>query len=177
MNTPNNQRSISRAVLAAALLAFSALRLGAQTATTAPDPVYGKAADNKIYAQQLVLQVMAENLDLAGVGLHAIPPGKKDYEIVAQIRDLIGKKSSPDDIEVIERDAVKIYPFVITGSPRFSALAALRDTAGNIIGMAALSFKREAGVDRLTVHARLVTIMTQLALKIPNRDALFKPSP
>ncbi|MDB6127155.1 MAG: hypothetical protein JWM35_1051 [Verrucomicrobia bacterium] len=163
--------------LAAAMLVLGAMTLGAQTPAPAPAPVYGKAADNKIYAQQLVMELLAENLDLGGVGLHAVPPGKKDYEIVGQTRDLIGKKSSADDIEVIERDAVKIYPFVILGEPRFSALAAIRDSSGKIVGMAALSFKRVPGVDRLTVHARVVTIMIQLAAKIPSQEALFKPIP
>ncbi|MDB6169373.1 MAG: hypothetical protein JWM88_2237 [Verrucomicrobia bacterium] len=157
------------------MLAFGTLAASAQSAT--PAPTYGKAADNHIYAQQLVREVLAENLDLGGVGIHAIPPGKKEYEIVGQNRDLMGKKSSADDTEVIERDAVKVYPFVILGQPRFSALAALKDSAGNTIGMVALSFKRVPGVDRLTVHARVVTIMIQLAAKIPNREALFRPIP
>jgi hypothetical protein len=175
MKYSNINHSLVRLFAAAALFAFGALHLAAQTPAAAP--TYGKAADNKIYAQQLVRELLAENLDLAGVGIHAMPPGKQEYEIVAQARDLIGKKSSVDDIDVIERDAVKVYPFVVLGSPRFSALAAIRDSSGNIVGLAALSFNRVPGVDRLTVHARVVTLMIQLAAKIPNREALFNPIP
>lgn len=159
------------------MLAFGALRLSAQTTPAPAEPVYGKAADNKIYAQQLVNELVVTYPELGSVGLHAIPPGKKDYEIVAQNRDLIGKKSSADDLEVIERDAAKIYPWVIEGSPRFSALAALRDRSGTIIGMAALSFKRGPGIDKLTVHTRMVAILSELSFKIPDREALFKPIP
>jgi hypothetical protein len=162
----------------AALLAGGVLSLNAQPPSVSPAPIYGKAADNKIYAQQLVNETLAAYPELGSLGLHVIPPGKKEYEIVAQQLDLIGKKSSADDLEVIERDAVKIYPWVIQGMPRFSALAALRDRSGTIIGMAAVSFKRgQPGIDKLTVHTRLVAILTELAQKIPDREALFRPVP
>ncbi len=176
---PSHRRGPLRSLLALSLLGFAASYLAAQSPAPAPAPApkYGKAADNKIYAQQVVRELMAENPDLGGAGLHCIPPGKTEYEIVAQTRDLIGKKSSEDDTEVINRDAVKVYPFVVLGEPRFSALAALRDTNGKIIGMAALSFKRVPGVETLTVHARVKTIMIQLAAKIPSHDALFQPIP
>lgn len=176
----NNHPSPCRAALVGTLLALAALSLNAQTPAPGvpPTPVYGKAADNKIYAQQLVNEVMAAYPELGSIGFHVIPPGQKEYEIVAQQLDLIGKKSSADDLEVIERDAVKIYPWVIQGMPRFSALAALRDRSGTIIGMAALSFKRgQPGIDKLTVHTRLVAILSEVALKIPNREALFRPIP
>lgn len=177
MKTLKFHRLLARSALAVALLGLGALHLAAQPTPAAPAPVYGKAADNKIYAQQLVNEMMAENPDLGGAGIHAIPPGKKAYEIVAQTRDLIGKKSSEDDTEVIDRDAVKVYPFVVLGSPRFSALATVKDSSGNIVGMAALSFKRVPGVTLLTVHARVQTMMIQLSAKIPNQAALFNPIP
>jgi hypothetical protein len=145
-------------------------------APTRAEAPLGKAADNNIYAQRLVAELVSKNPDLGGAGLHAIPPGGRNYEIVAQLRDLIGKKSSADDVDLIERDATKIYPFVIDGSPRFSALAPLRDSPGNVIGLAVLSFHRRPGVDKLTVHTRMAALLAELAAKIPDRDALFKPS-
>jgi hypothetical protein len=162
-------------ILAVSTLSLLAAAFGPQAAAPSAEPAYGKAADNKIYAQQLVRELVARNPDLGGAGLHAIPPGGKDYEIVAQLRDLIGKKSSADDLDVINRDATKIYPFVIDGSPRFSALAPLRDRAGTIIGLAVLSFHRRPGVDKLTVHTRLEAILADLATRIPDRAALFRP--
>lgn len=164
-------------IIAVSTLSLLAAGFGPQAAAPSVEPTFGKAADNKIYAQQLVKELVARNPDLGGAGLHAIPPGGKDYEIVAQVRDLIGKKSSADDVDIINRDATKIYPFVIDGSPRFSALAPLRDRAGNVIGLAVLSFHRRPGVDKLTVHARLVAILDELAAKIPDRAALFRPIP
>jgi hypothetical protein len=164
-------------ILVLSALSLLAAGFGPQAAAPSAEPTYGKAADNKIYAQQLVKELVARNPDLGGAGLHAIPPGGKDYEIIAQLRDLIGKKSSADDVDVINRDATKIYPFVIDGSPRFSALAPLRDRAGNIIGLAVLSFHRRPGVDKLTVHTRLEAMLAELAARIPDQAALFKPLP
>ena len=171
-----NMRRLPWRYAPAVVLVLTGSRIGAQTPAPPAEAVYGKAAANKIYAQKLVVDLVANNSDLGGAGLHAIPPGSKEYQIVAQLRDLIGKKSSADDLDVIDRDAVKIYPFVIEGSPRYSALAPLRDRSGNIIGMVALSFHRRPGVDKLTVHTRLVAILAELADKIPDRAALFKPS-
>jgi iron complex outermembrane receptor protein len=164
-------------IIAVGALSLLAAGFGPQAAAPSVEPTFGKAADNKIYAQQLAIELVAKNPDLGGVGLHAIPPGGKDYEIVAQLRDLIGKKSSADDVDVINRDATKIYPFVIDGSPRFSALAPLRDRAGNIIGLAVLSFHRRPGIDKLAVHTRLEAILADLAKRIPDRAALFRPIP
>jgi len=164
-------------ILGVSALSLLAAGFTPQAAVPSAPPAYGKAADNKIYAQQLVSELVARNPDLGGAGLHAIPPGGTDYEIVAQLRDLIGKKSSADDLDVINRDATKIYPFVIDGSPRFSALAPLRDRAGNVIGLAVLSFHRRPGVDKLTVHTRLEAILAELATRIPDRSALFRPIP
>jgi hypothetical protein len=164
-------------ILAVSALSLLAAGFGPQAAAPSVEPTYGKAADNKIYAQQLVRELVARNPDLGGAGLHAIPPGGKEYEIVAQVRDLIGKKSSADDVDIINRDATKIYPFVIDGSPRFSALAPLRDRAGKVIGLAVLSFHRRPGVDKLAVHTRLEAILAELATRIPDQAALFKPIP
>lgn len=153
-------------------LVLGVAHLGAQTATVRTEI---KAADNRIYAQRLVRDLMAENPDLVGVGLHAIPPGGTGYEIVGQMRDIIGRKSSEDDLEIIKQDATRIYPDTLGDAPRMKALAPLRDRSGQIIGLAALSFKRGPGVTKLTVHARLDAILADLATRIPDRAALFKP--
>lgn len=161
-------------------LAFAAailVPLAASAASpTGESPHYGKAADNKIYAQQLAIDVVAANPDLGGIGLHAIAPGAKDYTIIAQLRDLIGKPSSPADLAVIKRDQTLIYAGPIEGEPRFASLNALKDSSGRIVGMVVFSFKQGPGVDKLSVHARSVTLLKQLAAKIPDAAALFKPT-
>ncbi|MDB6093484.1 MAG: hypothetical protein JWM32_1046 [Verrucomicrobia bacterium] len=143
---------------------------------TGVSPPYGKAADNKIYAQQLAIETVAANPDLGGIGFHAVAPGSRDYTIIAQLRDLIGKRSSPADMEVIKRDQTLIYPGPIEGSPRIASLNPLRDSSGRIIGMVVFSFKQGPGVDKLSVHVRSVALVNQLAEKIPDAAALFNPT-
>ncbi|MDB6169371.1 MAG: hypothetical protein JWM88_2235 [Verrucomicrobia bacterium] len=163
---------MNRIALSIACVGLVAL-LGSNPAAAAE----GKAADNHIYAQQLVTELMAGNSDLMGAGLHAIPPDGTEYQIVAQLRDIIGRKSSEDDLEIIKQDATRIYPDTLGGAPRMKALAPLRDRGGRIIGLAALSFRLGPGVTKLAVHARLDDILNQLASRIPDRAALFRPAP
>jgi hypothetical protein len=42
--------------------------------------------------------------------------------------------------------------------------------------MVVFSFKQGPGVDKLSVHARSVTLVNQLAEKIPDAAALFNPA-
>ncbi|MDB6127154.1 MAG: hypothetical protein JWM35_1050 [Verrucomicrobia bacterium] len=135
------------------------------------------ASENRIHAQRLIEDVMARNPDLVGIGLHAIPPHATDYEIIAQLRDIIGRKSSEDDLEIIKQDATRINPDMLGAIPRMKALAPLRDRGGQIIGLAALSFKRPPGLTKLAVHARLDAILAGLAQEIPGRESLFEPAP
>ena len=163
-----------------ALLAVCALLSGGGATLAAEGetaPALIKAADNKIFAQQLVVQLMAASPDLLGVGLHAIPPHGSAYVIVAQMRDIIGTKSSADDLEIIQQDATRIYPATLGDQPRMKALAPLRDRSGQIIGLAALSFKRGPETTKLAVHARLDAILQELSTRIPDRATLFHPVP
>jgi hypothetical protein len=165
-------------VTAMALVLFAPLR-GAQTAAPSAEPPLGKAVDNKIYAQQLVNDLLAANGDLLAVGLHAIPPGGAEYQIVAHSRDLIGKKDSEADVEMIKNDQTIIGPESTgyTTVPRMVVHAALRDRTGRIVGLAVLSFKLEAGTTKLATHARAEALLKTLAGKIPDSAALFQPAP
>src|SRR5260221_756351 len=96
--------------LAAMALALIVPPGGAQTAALPAEAPLGKAADNKIYAQQLVNDLLAANGDLLAVGIHALPPGGTEYMIVAHSRDLIGKKDSEADVEMIKNDQTIIGP-------------------------------------------------------------------
>src|ERR1700722_5670819 len=54
------------------------------------------------YAHDLIVTSKAAHPELQKLGLHVIPPGEKDYFIIANaIPSKIGKKSSAGDIEVI----------------------------------------------------------------------------
>ena len=140
-------------------------------------PAPGRAADNKIYAQQLVNELLVANSDLLAVGLHAIPPGTEDYVIVAHSRDLIGKKDSEADVQMIVEDKTVIGREAAgyTTEPRMVVHSALRDCTGRVVGLAVLSFKLVGDTRKLAVHARAEAILSALAQKIPNAAALFKP--
>src|SRR5437870_1528065 len=73
------------------------------------DPAWGKAADNKIFAQTLINEALAGNPNLYTATLHAVAPGAKgakDYmpqgyfTMIAGNFNRMGKKDSPEDIEV-----------------------------------------------------------------------------
>ena len=171
----NHPRLFLRAGVPAMALMLFAPQGRAQPAEAPP----GKAADNRIYAQQLVNDLLAANGDLLAVGLHAIPPGGTEYMIVAHSRDLIGKKDSEADVEMIKNDQTIIGPETTgyTTTPRMVVHDALRDRTGRVVGLAVLSFKLETGTTKLATHARANALMQALARKIPDTTALFQATP
>jgi|ERR1035437_2006969 hypothetical protein len=170
------RRILRGSICCTVALGLAALR--AQPTLPPADPAWGKASDNKIYAQKLVNDIMATHPDLLSVALHATRPGGTIPEIVAHVQDLIGKKDSEEDLSVIKQDLTVIGPEMVEHTtqmiPRMVVHTALRDSAGAIIGMAVFSFKDGPGVDKLTVHTRAARMVDQLARDIPNSAALFK---
>ncbi|MDB6168399.1 MAG: Pyrrolo-quinoline quinone beta-propeller repeat-containing protein [Verrucomicrobia bacterium] len=136
-----------------------------------------KAADNRIFAQKLVNDIMAANPELMAIGLHAIPPGGKDQVVIAQTDDIIGKKDSAGDLDVTHQDQVKIYPSTLGGKPRMKVMIAWHDGGGRKIGLAVLSFKPGEGVTALSAHIKAARILEDLGAKVPNLEALFQPTP
>jgi len=81
--------------------AVAAMLCGAVgSAAAAADPAFGKAADNAIYAQQLVNEQMAKHPELLVLGMHAAKPGAKDSHMIAANLDRIGKADDDDDLAV-----------------------------------------------------------------------------
>ena len=175
----NFSRLVCGAFLSAGAFLFIEQPALAQIATPSAALPLGKAAGNKIHAQQLVNDLLTANGDLLAVGLHAIPPGGRGYRIVAHSRDLIGKKDSEADVEMITSDKTIIGPenTGYTTTPRMVVHSALRDRDGQIVGLAVLSFKQEASTTKLATHARVDVILNELARKIKNSADLFKPIP
>jgi hypothetical protein len=174
----NHLRSLFSAAVVAVAVTLIAGPAVAQTAVL-NEPALGKAADNKIYAQQLVGDLLAANHDLLAIGLHAIPPRGTGYMIVAHSGDLIGKKDSEADVAMITDDTTIIGPETtgFTEVPRMVVHAPFRDQTGKIVGLAVMSFKLEAGTTKLAAHARADAILTALTEKIPSAAALFTPTP
>jgi hypothetical protein len=161
------------------LLSLFGLTTRAQTVTPpAVEPVLGKAADNKVYAQQLINQLLSANADLLAVGLHAIPPGGKEYVIVAHSRDLIGKRDSDLDVDMIvnEKTIIALETSGFTTAPRMVVHDTLRDRLGRNIGLAVFSFRVEAKTGKLAAHIRAEELLKQLSSQIPDSAALFQPA-
>jgi len=156
---------------------LSAGLLSAGLAQTPAAPVWGKASANRIYAQQLVNELMAADPTLLSVALHATPAGATQPQIVAHTQDLIGKLDSPADLTMIRLDQTVIGPELVEHTTqvisRMVVHAPLRDRHGTIIGLAVFSFKRHPGREKLDALVRAEAILAQLAEKIPSSAALM----
>jgi hypothetical protein len=156
------------------LALFSALVLG--VSAFGADPVLGKPADNKIFAQKLVNGLMAKYPELVVVGLHATVPGAKDETMIATNLDRVGKVDDDDDIAVATEHKTILAPNM-KDPTKFEVQVPLKDTAGNFIGAAAgLVFKYKAGDDEVQLHIKALKIRDELAAKTPDLAALLKPA-
>jgi hypothetical protein len=132
----------------------------------------GKAADNAIYAQKLVNEVMAKHPELAVVGMHAAAPGAKDSKMIASNLDRIGKVDDEDDLAVSNEHKTILAPNM-KDPAKFEVAVPLKDASGKVIGSLSAVFKYKAGDDELKMHAAALAIRDALAKKIPNAGALF----
>ncbi len=161
-------------LLAALLLA---LGLPALNAETAPDPSWRKAADNHIFAQQLVNELMAKYPELLVVGLHLTVPGAKTETMIATNLDRVGKQDDDDDIGVAQEHKTVLAPNM-TDPHKFEVQVPLLDRAGHFIGGAAgLVFKYNAGDDEVKLHVKALAIRDELAARTPDAAALLQPTP
>ena len=151
------------------------LTLPALAAETAPDPSWGKAADNKIYAQQLVNEALAAHPDLVVIGLHATAPGATEEKMFATNLDRVGKMDDDDD-----KAAVIDHKIILAPNPtdphKFEVQLSLKDAAGNTLPAGAgLVFKYNAGDDPVQILIKAVKIRDEFAKKTPTFAALFAP--
>lgn len=153
------------------LLTISFAGLGAQDAAQN----WGKAADNKIYAQKLVNELMAKNPDLLVVGVHATAPGAKDQKMIASNLDRIGKDDDDDDKAVVNEKKTICCPNAKEPN-KFEVQVPMKDASGAIIGAYGFVFQYQAGDDEVELHRKAVVLRDTLAKKIPNLAALFAPA-
>jgi len=138
-------------------------------------PVLGKAADNKIYAQQLVNQLMASHPDLLVVGLHATVPGSKQETMIATNLDRVGKKDDDDDVAVANEHKTILAPNLLEHF-KFEVQVPLKDSAGHFMAAAAgLVFKYQEGADEVDFHVRALAIRDYLAQNTPDLATLLGP--
>jgi len=139
-------------------------------------PSWGKAADNRIYAQTLVNGVLARHSELVVLGVHATAPGAKDETLIACNLDRIGKKDDDDDIAVATEGKMIMAPN-LKESNKFEVQLPLLDARGNVVGSTGFVFKYHAGQDVVKLLQRAMSIRDALARKIASHDALFRASP
>jgi hypothetical protein len=135
----------------------------------------GTAADNKIYAQTLVNELMAKHPDLIIVGFHAIAPGGTDATKIATNEDKVGRKDEPDDLMVSQESKTILSPG-LHGKDRFQVLLPMHDAAGNVIGALGLVFKYRDGDSDVDFLVKAKAIRDGLRQQIPALADLFKPS-
>jgi hypothetical protein len=154
---------------------------GAQTFTPPTQAPWGKRADNMIWAQKVLNDIMAGAPDLAALGLHAVPPGvpalpgDPGQVVIAQVDDLIGKPDSPGDLEVAKKEMTKIFYAPLSGVMRLRVLAPLHDARGRTIGLAIFSFRTGPKVTPLSAHARATALLARMARQFPDQASLFRP--
>ena len=158
------------------LAAATAAVLSCATAAYAlADPALGKAADNAIYAQTLVNEQMAKHPELLVLGMHAPKPGAKDSHMIAANLDCIGKADDEDDLAVAQERKTILAPNVKEPT-KFEVAVPLKDASGKVIGSLSTVFKYAAGDDEVKMHTAALAIRDEMAKKIPNVAALFKPA-
>jgi len=142
------------------------------SAGAAADPAFGKAADNAIYAQQLVNEQMAKHPELLVLGMHAAKPGAKDSHMIAANLDRIGKADDDDDLAVARERKTILAPNMKEPT-KFEVAVPLEDVHGQVIGSLSTVFKYAAGDDEVKMHIAALAIRDEIAKKIPSVAALF----
>ena len=173
-----NPSTSLRAVLLTAAAFTLSLAVPALRASSTPEEMatWTKAADNKIYAQQLVNQTMAAHSDLLVIGMHATKPGTKEQRMIASNLDRIGKHDDDDDIGVANEHKTICAPN-LTETFKFEVLMPLKDASGKTLNAAiGFVFRYKAGDDEVKMHAKAVALRDDLASKTPSLAALFEPA-
>ena len=157
------------------LLAFSLVAaIGFCADGTAPK--WGKAADNHIYAQKLVNELMAAHPELLVVGLHTVAPGASEQTMIATNLDRVGKADDDDDVAVYKERKMILVPNA-KESNKFEVQMPMLDATGKIIGAYGFVFLYKAGDDEVEILRKAKAIRAALAAQIPSHEALFKPMP
>ena len=162
--------------LAMLLSAIALLPASAIQAADAPDPAWGKAANNHILAQKLVNELMAAHHELLVVGLHATKPGTNQQTMIATNLDRIGKADDDDDKAVSVEHKIILAPNVKDPN-KFEVQVWLKDATGAQLAAAAgFVFKYRKGDSEIELLTKALAFRDDLARKTPSLAALFTPT-
>ncbi|HXN23792.1 MAG TPA: hypothetical protein VOA41_13725 [Candidatus Dormibacteraeota bacterium] len=129
--------------------------------------------DTHIYAQKLVDEIIAKHPELKQIGLHTTPPNSSQSVIIAiNDRKKIGKKSDPDDLEVMKTG--KPSAELIERKGIYDLGFPLLDRSGTIIGTAVMEIKLSAESTKDGALSRGKIIQEELRKEIPSKEKLFE---
>jgi DNA-binding beta-propeller fold protein YncE len=128
---------------------------------------------NAPYAQSLIVATKGAHPELQKLGLHVIPPGQRDYVIVANgIPGKIGKKSSAGDIAVITSGKPTVK--YIEEAKFFDLGLPVADAAGRPIGMCVMEIPYTFAKDADEALAKATAVRDELQKKIASHAQLFE---
>src|ERR1700761_5250253 len=150
--------------------------VAASLAAAAPIAAYAQSAYvpvNAPYAQELILVKIKAHPELQKLGLHAVPPGQKDYAIIANgIPSKIGKKSSENDLGVlrsgkptVKRDEKGKF---------FDLCLPISDAAGNLLGITVMEIPYAHATSEEDALTKAGIVRDEMQHKIANHDQLFE---
>jgi len=180
------ERNGFRLTLTAFAICAGATSMAAEVITApSDDPAWGKAADNKIFAQTLINEALGSNPNLYTATLHAIAPGAKgarDYTpqghftMIAGNFNRIGKKDSPEDIEVATENKTMLFQKMRDLS-KFEVMIPQKDAANRVIGALILVYKDfHYGDSEEKLYVQSVAIRDGFAKRLSSAADLFKLS-
>lgn len=156
------------------MLAFALAFLAAAAAHAFPPQ--GKNADNHIFAQKLIDEFTADNLDLISVGVHAKDPRTNKHIIIASTLPGVGKESEQEDFDVLAANKPH-EPFILWGGI-YDIIIPLHDASGKNIGTAHFHVKPDwHRGDPMAESMRLaIKYRDEFAKRISSEDKLFEPT-
>jgi hypothetical protein len=137
----------------------------------------------KIYAQQLVDEIMATHPELVSVAFHGAPPGQEDtYTMFAgPWPDRIGNADDPDDIDIAKKGITILNPRLHLpedGARRFLVMLPLRDASGETISALVVAYRNppDSRKSEKDFFLSALALREGLQKKIKDRAALFAPA-
>jgi hypothetical protein len=137
----------------------------------------------RIYAQQLIDEIMAAHPELISATLHGVPPGQKDtYTMFAgSFPDRIGNADDPDDIDISKKGITIVDPRWHRPNDtvrKFVMMLPLRDASGENVGEIVLAYKNppDSGKTEKDFFLAATALRNSLQTKIPAYAALFQPA-
>jgi len=126
------------------------------------------------YAQYLATATMSAHPELKKVGIHAVPPGKTESQILgSNIPSKLGKKSSAPDMAVLKANK----PNVTSKEGFFDLALPLNDKAGQPIGLLVMEIFSQQAQSESDALAKGTAIGNGLSRQITSVSQLFGPAP